>query len=253
MCAKPLTDILQVAKEIMLENNMTMHVRDIAEIAIKQNKNLGLDTETLVQRLSSALAQHVKTKDPIFVKPTNSDGSYRKGVYRLKRTAKKPVVSIQENNLPSDVSTNFSGKAGEYAVASEFLFRGYNVSMMAVDEGIDLITEKDGTFKYVQVKTSVSYEPTDAFAFKIPEKQFKNNSASDPFYVFVMRDTKQTAYAVIPSWLLKHWRLQKKIAGNDLSINITRDPKCTSYKLNNEDINAYISAFDINQQLKESC
>lgn len=253
MSAKPLTDILQVAKDIMLENNMTMHVREIAEIAIKQNKNLGLDFETLVQRLSSALAQHIKTKDPIFAKPTNSDGSSRKGVYRLKRSAKKPVVSIQDNIPLADISTNFSGKAGEYAVASEFLFRGYNVSMMAVDEGIDLITEKDGAFKYVQVKTSVSCKPIDSFSFKITEKQFKNNSTSEPFYVFVMRDPKQTAYAVIPSWLLKHWRLHKKISGNDLSINITRDPKCTSYKLNNEDINAYISAFDINQQLQECC
>lgn len=253
MSAKPLSNILQLAKDILQDHSKGLHVDQMAEIAVSQNKNLGLATDVLSEKLSTALSNHIRNnKETTFTRVRNKDGSYKRGHYRLKNSAKKPTVQITKK-LPTDISTNYSGKAGEYAVASEFLFYGYNVSMMAVDEGIDLITEKDGTFKYVQVKTSVSYEPTDAFAFKIPEKQFKNNSASDPFYVFVMRDPKQTAYAVIPSWLLKHWRLQKKIAGNDLSINITRDPKCTSYKLNNEDINAYISAFDINQQLKESC
>lgn len=223
----------------------------MAEIAVSQNKNLGLPANVLSEKLSSALSNQIRNnKETPFARVLNKDGSYKRGFYRLKNSAKKPTVQITKS-IPVNISTNFSGKAAEYAVASEFLFYGYNVSMMAVDEGIDLITEKDGTFKYVQVKTCVSYEPVDSFAFKIPDKQFKNNSSSEPFYVFVMRDPKQTAFAVLPSWLLKHWRLQKKIAGNDLSITITRDSKCTSYKLNNEDINAYIGAFDINQQLQE--
>ena len=94
MTPRTLPPILQVAKEIMQTNKAVMHVREITEIAVSQNKNLGLPPEEFMSKLSSALAAHLKTQNPIFSKPTNKDGSKRKGIYRLKRTASAPVVPI---------------------------------------------------------------------------------------------------------------------------------------------------------------
>lgn len=243
MTPRTLPPILQVAKEIMQTNKAVMHVREITEIAVSQNKNLGLPPEEFMSKLSSALAAHLKTQNPIFSKPTNKDGSKRKGIYRLKRTASAPVVPIPKVTV-ENVSTNFFGKGGEFAVASELLFLGYNVSMMAVDEGVDLITEKDGKFNYVQVKTTVVEEGTHSFSFKVPEKQFTNNLPYSPYYVFVMRDGHHSSYAVLPSDHLSLLRAQQIIKGKDLSIVITRDARRREYKLNGQDINIFIGAFN---------
>lgn len=94
MTPRTLPPILQVAKEIMQANKPVMHVREITDIAVSLNKNLGLPPDDFMAKLSTALAAHLKTQNPIFSKPTNKDGSKRKGFYRLKRTATAPVVPI---------------------------------------------------------------------------------------------------------------------------------------------------------------
>lgn len=243
MSPRSLPLILQVAKEIMQTHKSVMHVKEITDLAVSENKNLGLPPDVFIKKLSAAFTSHLGTKNPIFSKPTNKNGSKKKGVYRLKRTASAPVVPIPKI-IVENVSTNFSGKAGEYAVAAELLFFGYNVSMMAVDEGIDLIAEKDGKFNYVQVKTTVVEEGTHSFSFKVPEKQFTNNLPYSPYYVFVMRDGHHSSYAVIPSDHLSLLRAQQIIKGKDLSIVITRDAKRREYKLNGQDINVFIGTFN---------
>lgn len=50
----------------------------------------------------------------------------------------------------------FYGKGGEFSVVSELLFRGYNASIMSVDEGIDITASKGDKFFFIQVKTSFS-------------------------------------------------------------------------------------------------
>lgn len=243
MTNRTLSPILQVAKEIMQDNKSVMHVREITDIAVKTNKNLGYSAEDFMDKLSSALAGHVKTQNSIFSKPTNKNGSKRRGYYRLKRTATAPIAPIPVIKA-ENVSTNYSGKGGEFAVAAELLFLGYNVSMMAVDEGIDLITEKNGKFNYVQVKTTVAEEGQNSFTFKVPEKQFQANSAYSPFYVFVMREGKSLNYAVIPFSHIALLRAQQIISGKDLSIVIGCDAKHKEYKLNGQNINPFIGAFN---------
>lgn len=52
-------------------------------------------------------------------------------------------------------SSMFVGKAGEYAVMSELLLRGYNANEMTVDDGIDVIASRNNVVYYIQVKTSM--------------------------------------------------------------------------------------------------
>lgn len=60
----------------------------------------------------------------------------------------------------------YTGKAGEYRVASELLLRGINVAEMAIDNGgVDLITIPGG--KKIQVKTSRS-EYTNTRGYRYP-------------------------------------------------------------------------------------
>lgn len=139
MATNVLSPILQIAKDIILESKTPskgLHVNEIAKIAISKNQNMGQNEEMFARKLSTALAANLKTKKPVFTKPTNKQGGARRGFYAVKRSTSKPPIIIQ----PSEpVNTLYAGKAGEYAVASELLFWGFNISMTAVDQGIDLI------------------------------------------------------------------------------------------------------------------
>ena len=240
-----LIPILQVAKDILSEARKEMHVNDIASAAVNKNKNLGLPIEEFANKLASAMAANLKTQKPIFSKPLNKQGAPRKGVYRLKRGVTAPPVPIPKPTPPA-ANTLFLGKAGEYAVASELLFWGFNVSLMAVDQGVDLVVEKDGKFRHIQVKTSIAPDNSRPFGFQIQQKIFDACQPLNPWYVFAMRQGPHTDYAVIPSSHLLHLRTTGIISGKDLSIQITRDDKGRQYKLNgSHDINMYINNFGL--------
>ena len=87
MTPRTLPPILQVAKEIMQTNKAVMHVREITEIAVSQNKNLGLPPEEFMSKLSSALAAHLKLKT-------------RFSPSQQTRTDRREKVFIASNGLP---------------------------------------------------------------------------------------------------------------------------------------------------------
>ena len=64
---------------------------------------------------------------------------------------KTPILTSADNET-SD--TNNKGCAGEYAVMSELLFLNFDVNLMSVDRGKDIIAHKDGEYYFVQVKTT---------------------------------------------------------------------------------------------------
>lgn len=74
--------------------------------------------------------------------------TYSKGKYKQRKSKAQPggADAILQAN-------DFTGRAGECAVMSELLFRGYNVNRMMVDGGIDLVAFKDGFYYFYQVKT----------------------------------------------------------------------------------------------------
>lgn len=75
---------------------------------------------------------------------------YDKGFYHKRKT--KPGLSGTDEF--SKISSEFIGIAGECAVMSELMFRGYNANRMMIDEGVDIVAVKDNIYYYVQVKTT---------------------------------------------------------------------------------------------------
>ena len=84
--ATTLSPILLTARDILRESKKPMHVNDLATVAVSSNRNLGMSPEAFALKLAGALSQHLKlkTQKPIFAKPQNKNGSYKKGIYRLK-------------------------------------------------------------------------------------------------------------------------------------------------------------------------
>lgn len=240
-----LTPILCIARDILSEEKKELHVNQIADIAVRTNRNMQLSAEDLAKKLSSALASNVKSSTSIFSKPRNKQKQPKKGIYKLKRGVPPGNgVPIPPPKQPS-VPTSFAGRAGEYAVASELLYWGYNVATLSIDEGIDLLVEtRPDKFKYVQVKTSIKKDD-QAFTFKIDEKAFESTASRNPWYIFVMREPGKANYAIVPFSHLSFLRQQGVIPGKDLSISITKENNGKQYKLCGSDLNLYINNFDL--------
>lgn len=56
----------------------------------------------------------------------------------MRRATETEVRSESEGEF----STQYTGRVGEHRVVSELLFRGYNASIMSVDEGLDIVATR---------------------------------------------------------------------------------------------------------------
>jgi hypothetical protein len=89
-----------------------------------------------------------------------------------------------------NITGGYIGKAGEHAVCSALLLRGFNASIMSVDEGMDIVATKDDQLYELQVKTAKTYpkktgQKTLKFAYDIREATMGKNLDRLIFYTFV--------------------------------------------------------------------
>ena len=87
----------------------------------------------------------------------------------------------------------YLGKAGQQAVMSEFLVRGWNVATPEVDIGDDIFVVEDaqGIFRRVQVKASQATERTNGYSvrFSIPLSQLRKPILPELYFVLAIRKT----------------------------------------------------------------
>lgn len=86
----------------------------------------------------------------------------------------------------------YTGSAGQAAVMSEFLIRGYNVAVPEVDRGDDLFVVHDleGSLRRIQVKTATAHPRRAGYSaqFRIPLAQLMEpDGAAVLYYVLVVR------------------------------------------------------------------
>lgn len=182
--------LIERVEETLLKHKKEMHINQIAEELLKLFPSSQENPNNIVNKISSVLSKDVKRKESKFSKPKNKQGAPRKGVYRLKRrkTSSK-LAPIQEQ---PKVTSQFTGCAGEHAVLSELLFRGYNSSIMAVDDGIDVVASKDNQYFHIQVKTSNGANGT--YGFKVTRDRFNAKHSAHTFYVCVLRRITSNRY-----------------------------------------------------------
>ena len=190
-------------EEILRESKQGMHVKDIASFLMEKHYPRDLFEESLItiekvlKKVSGILSKEVKKSDSLFSKVRNpkTKGSI-KGFYKLKTKRiespplptnpippKDPDDPIEQKQRPINL---YKGKAGEYAVMSELLFRGYNVNNMAVDEGIDVVANKNNLFYYIQVKTTELKE-NNKLSVSIDWKRFSDYFGNQMRYFIVVR------------------------------------------------------------------
>ena len=132
----------------------------------------------------------------------------------------------------------YTGKAGERAVVSHLLMRGWNVAVPEVDVGDDLFVAQRGTaFVPVQVKTARATERRHYHTgrFLIPVKQLITPRRPDLVYVFaVFRDTDWSDFVVLPRPRLHDQRDVDGVGGTSgsrvlLTISFGQDVRCSGH------------------------
>ncbi len=96
----------------------------------------------------------------------------------------------------------YLGKAGQMAVMSEFLARGWNVAVPEVDVGDDIfvVRDSDGNLSRIQVKTGAAKEIRNGYSvqFSVPLQQLMFPVSPELTYVFaVRRNQRWEAFLVI--------------------------------------------------------
>ncbi len=102
-----------------------------------------------------------------------------------------------------DKSNLYIGRAGQLAVMSEFLLRGWNAALPEVDVGDDVFVVKDegGKLSRIQVKTATSKHSGDAYTaqFAVGLSQLKTPRNPDLIYIFTVRHGPNWGpYLIIP-------------------------------------------------------
>jgi hypothetical protein len=178
---------LEIAKRVLEICAKPMHVDEIAQHSVAMGLSPAETVQELSRKLSTSLAQHVKSRHAFFRKIKNDTGGYKRGIYALKKQGILPRHrhhKIVLDSLPH-VSTQYTGAAGEHAVYAELLFRGFNASIMTVDEGIDIVASRENRFFHIQVKAA--NESDSCFSFSIRRSIFEAHKNGLTFYVFVIR------------------------------------------------------------------
>lgn len=252
---KPAADgitIRTVAEDILQETpGRQAHINEITSAAISTHRNLGLSADEFKKKLSSALAAAVKVRSgAVFTKvgvTNKSTGktTYKKGIYKLKN-AKQQIPLAQP---ASETNKNYFGKAGEFAVISELLFWGVNVSPMIVDQGVDLVAEKNNKYFYIQVKTASGQE--GSWKFTIKKSSFDASHSNLMYYIFVMRtsassrEASKNLFVVVPSTHMDTLIKSRSIVGeNAYSVTISTPDRGKSWKLNRTECNVFMNAFN---------
>lgn len=93
------------------------------------------------------------------------------------------------------------GMAGHYAAMAEFLYRGYNVAVPAVDVGDDVyvVEDQQGTMWRLQVKTSDELTTSDGgtTTHRLSRRQLREVKPNELYFMFVVRWQSRWRFVLI--------------------------------------------------------
>lgn len=215
-----------------------LSVEAIAKHILNETSNLFSETEdfeNVKKKINSVLLADVNRKSGnTFAKVKNSKtGKFRKGYYKLislTTESRLPVTAVDSSKhieLPESNTVEpmnlFVGKAGECAVISELLFRGYNSNLMMVDDGVDIVASKNNVYYFLQVKTSQLKE-SGKLNVSIKRERFQNFVNAQIRYVIVARckisDLETNLYFVFNNQNIEQFAFDKVIYINEANISI---------------------------------
>ena len=187
------------AVEILKKEGRPLHAKEITRLALERGI---LETEGATPEASmiSQLLTDIKTKGELSdfkkVGPSTFALNEKKAEME-KEIADSSVLEELETETEAEIEGGYIGHAGEYAVLSELMFRGYNAALMSVDTGVDILATKDNDVFKIQVKTR-NISKYNSFDFNIRIVSFERHNTGSTFYIFLLRENSKLDYLILP-------------------------------------------------------
>lgn len=217
-----MTSFKLAAIKILREAKEPLHYEEITKRALEQNliETSGATPEATMNAQLSVDIKNKKEKSP-FQRVKPGYFTLNLNFSKIEEIKEETGELIKEEEAKENISTQYIGKAGEHLVVSELLFKGYNASIMGVDEGIDIVATKEKNLYNIQVKTS-NENKFNYYVFDLRISSFEKHNQNNTFYIFVLKG-KETNFLILP-----YFEIQKNIdQKNILIIN-----KGTRYRVN---------------------
>lgn len=184
---------LSSALTILHETKTPLHYKEITRLALEKGilETVGATPDAT---MNAQIIMDIKHKGKLsdFLKTAPSTYAINPNKPQAKVDEKG---EFEEEKL--EVASSFIGKAGEYLVCSELLFRGFNASIMSVDTGVDIVATKDNHLYGIQVKTA-RLNKFKYYNFDIRKVSFERNNTGSIYYIFVLFSEKKTNFLVLP-------------------------------------------------------
>lgn len=174
---QPIT--IETILSVFKKKSEEKRLKDIKEaVTLKMTAGEGLfvepkDEEVIHKQVENVIKEDKAMEESSFL-------IYKGGKYKQRPHRKEPE--------PHKINSDYMGRAGELAVMSELMFRGYNVNRMMIDDGIDIIASKDNVYYYVQVKTTGIRE--GRVQQQIKYSSFERHIENRVSYIIVVRYNK---------------------------------------------------------------
>jgi len=239
-----------IAYQILKEAGKPLHSKEITKIALER----GFKTEgkTPWKTMDAELIVDINSKGELsnFKKVGPSIFALNDEKVEIEEES-KPDRIIEELELEEqkEIEGGYIGKAGEHAVLSELLFRGYNAALMSVDVGVDIVATKDNETFNIQIKTRNISKKHGAFYFNLRIASFERHNAGRTFYIFILRENSKLDYLILPLHQVEKSIEEEfiHIVGNGKLYRITikkRDGKVYLGRREN-DVSYYVNHWDI--------
>ncbi len=182
-------------EDVLKRNSKGLHVSDIAA-EIFQSQKESIDFKSIEKKVQNICASDAKKRSSDITRVINpKTNKPKKGYYRfvmrkgttIKIDPTEPVAPLPISvPIATKMTTTFEGKAGECAVMSELLWRGYNVNTFLVDDGVDVVASKNNMFYLLQVKTT-QLGTNNRVSIALNEARFESFIGFNICYVIVVR------------------------------------------------------------------
>lgn len=190
------------AIKILTQKAKPLHYKEITRLALEKGI---LETEgaTPDASMNAQIIMDIKHKKKLsdFIKTAPS-------TYAL--NPERPISKLDtEEEIREEEKINvdgsYIGKAGEYLVCSELLFKGFNASIMSVDTGLDIVATKGNRLYDIQVKTA-RLNKFNIYVFDVRKVSFERHDSGNTYYIFVLYGEKKTNFLLLP-----YFEMEKKL------------------------------------------
>ena len=196
--------------KILKEYKEPLHAEEITKRALEKNM-IETSGATPEATMHAQIATDIKNKGPksAFIRVAQGTFSLNPNFTLTEEKEEIAEEKIKMEEEKENISTQYIGKAGEHLVASELLFRGFNASIMSVDEGMDIVATKDNCLYNIQVKTS-NENKFNSYVSDIRISSFDKHNQYNNFYIFVLKG-KDTSFLILPFSEVEKNNSQKNI------------------------------------------